>query len=468
VSAPAETAPASPGTSLRQPRGLYLLFGVEMWERFSFYGMRAILALYAANATTGLGWSKAAASRLMGIYGFAAYALPVAGGYLADRWLGTHRSMVIGGAIIALGHFCLAIPGLPTFFLGLSLVALGTGFFKANASTMVGQLYAQGDGRRDGAYTIFYMGVNVGAFFGQIVCGSFAESPRFGWHWGFGAAGVGMVLGLALYVWLRPRYLAGIGDRPTAAAAAARATAERAARAEAARSARSVPLTKDERDRLVALLVIIAFSIPFWMAFEQAASSMNFFAEERTNRVIGGFTVPAAWFQSINSGVLIATAPLFAALWTWLARRGREPSTPAKMTAAMALVGLGFVFMVVGALRSDHGALVSPFWLFAAYSFHTFGELCLSPIGLSFVSKLAPAKFVSLLMGVWFFATAISEFLAGQLASLIDQIERGELFHLLGGQADFYLVFVISSAATGLALAALTPWLRRRVHGRDV
>jgi POT family proton-dependent oligopeptide transporter len=454
VSAPAESE--APRSSLRQPRGLYLLFGVEMWERFSFYGMRAILALFAADAARGgLGWSKAAASRLMGIYGFAVYALPLAGGYAADRWLGTHRSMVIGGAFIAAGHFCLAVPTLPMFFLGLGLVALGTGFFKANASTMVGQLYEQGDGRRDGAYTIFYMGVNVGAFFGQIVCGSFAESDRFGWHWGFAAAGVGMVLGLILYVWLRPRYLGGIGDRP-AAAPRARAAAP------------ATPLTREERDRLVALLVIIAFSIPFWMAFEQAASSMNFFAEERTRRLVWGFKIPATWFQSINSAVLIATAPLFAALWTGLARRGKEPSTPAKMTAAMGLVGVGFVFMVLGALGSDRGALVSPLWLVAAYSFHTFGELCLSPIGLSFVSKLAPAKFMSMLMGVWFFATAISEFLAGQLASLIDKIERGELFHVFGGQADFFLVFVVSSLLTGVALAALTPWLKRRMHGRDV
>jgi POT family proton-dependent oligopeptide transporter len=389
----------------------------------------------------------------MGIYGFAVYALPLAGGYAADRWLGTHRSMVIGGAIIAAGHFCLAVPSQPMFFLGLGLVALGTGFFKANASTMVGQLYEQGDGRRDGAYTIFYMGVNVGAFFGQIVCGSFAESDRFGWHWGFAAAGVGMVLGLILYVWLRPRYLGGIGERPAPRARAA---------------APATPLTREERDRLVALLVIIAFSIPFWMAFEQAASSMNFFAEERTQRLLWGFKIPAAWFQSINSAVLIATAPLFAALWTGLARRGKEPSTPAKMTAAMVLVGIGFVFMVLGALGSDRGALVSPLWLVAAYSFHTFGELCLSPIGLSFVSKLAPAKFMSLLMGVWFFATAISEFLAGQLASLVDKIERGELFHILGGQADFFLVFVATSLLTGVLLAALTPWLKRRMHGRDV
>jgi POT family proton-dependent oligopeptide transporter len=455
VSAPADGTVPAPRSSLRQPPGLYLLFGVEMWERFSFYGMRAILALFAADAARGgLGWSKSAASRLMGIYGFAVYALPLAGGYAADRWLGTHRSLIIGGMIIAAGHFCLAVPSLPMFFLGLGLVALGTGFFKANASTMVGQLYEQGDGRRDGAYTIFYMGVNVGAFFGQIVCGSFADSDRYGWHWGFAAAGVGMVLGLVMYVWLRPRYLTGIGDRPAA----------RVARAEAP----AAPLTREERDRLVALLVVIAFSIPFWMAFEQAASSMNFFAEERTQRLVAGFRIPSAWFQSINSAVLIATAPLFAGLWTGLARRGKEPSTPAKMTAAMVLMAAGFVFMVLGALRSDHGALVSPMWLFAAYSFHTFGELCLSPIGLSFVSKLAPARFMSLLMGVWYFATAISEFLAGQLASLIEKIERGELFHILGGQADFFLVFVVSSLLTGVALAALTPWLKRRMHGRDV
>ena len=451
-----EVQPAPAGPPLRQPPGLYLLFSVEMWERFSFYGMRAILALFAADAARGgLGWSKASASRLVGIYGFAVYALPLAGGYAADRWLGTHRSLVIGAVIIAAGHFCLAFPSLPTFFLGLGLVALGTGFFKANASTMVGQLYDKGDGRRDGAYTIFYMGINVGAFFGQIICGSFAESDRWGWHWGFGAAGVGMVLGLVLYVWLRPRYLAGVGERPAVA---------RVRQA----SAPAGPLSRDERDCLIALLVIIAFSIPFWMAFEQAASSMNFFAVERTNRMLGGFKIPATWFQSVNSAVLIGTAPLFAALWTGLARRGREPSTPAKMTAAMFLMGLGFVFMVLGALGSDRGALVSPLWLVAAYTFHTFGELCLSPIGLSFVSKLAPVKFVSLLMGVWFFATAISEFLAGQLASLVDRIARGELFHVLGGQADFFLVFVASSWLTGLALLALTPWLKGRMHGRDV
>ena len=390
----------------------------------------------------------------MGTYGFMAYALPVLGGWLADRFLGTHRALVIGAFIIAAGHFVLAIPAMPTFFIGLGLVAIGTGLFKVNASTMVGQLYQQGDRRRDAGFTIFYMGVNAGAFFGQIVCGYFATSPRWGWHWGFGAAGVGMLLGLGTYLALRRKYLAGIGELPNRVLAGKEAPA-------------STPLTREERDRLIALLVVFAFTILFWMGFEQTASSMNFFAANRTDRVVFGFEVPAPWFQSVNPGVLMLAAPLFAALWTWLARRGREPSTPAKMAVALVLMSSGFVFMVLGARRGAGGALVSPWWLILAYTFHTFGELCLSPIGLSFVTKLAPVKMVALLMGLWFFATAIAEFLAGQLAALTDKIGRGEIFSLLGGQADFYLVLVVAPLVAGGLLFALTPWLRRRMHGRD-
>jgi POT family proton-dependent oligopeptide transporter len=458
TSGPIVEAPSPSPARVRQPRGLYLLFTVEMWERFSFYGMRAIFVLFVADsARGGLGWSKAAASQLFGLYGFVAYALPVLGGYLADRFIGTHRSMVIGALILALGHFCMAMPTTPTFFLGASLVMIGTGFFKVNASTMVGQLYEPNDPRRDGGFTIFYMGVNVGATLGQVVCGYFGESARWGWHYGFGAAGVGMLLGLAFYLRLRPKYLRGIGDPPRRAPASIEVKAATPA----------APLTRDERDRVVALLIVIACTIPFWMAFEQAGSSMNFFADERTNRLVLGFRIPASWFQSVNSTVLILSAPLFAALWTALARRGREPSTPIKMAVALVMMGVGFVFMVAGARRSDGGALVSPLWLVAAYSFHTFGELCLSPIGLSFVTKLAPLKYASLLMGVWFGGTAISELLAGQAASLTDRVAKGELFHLLGGQADFFLIFVISSFATAVVLVALAPWLRRRVHGRD-
>ena len=448
-------AAGAPAPKQRQPPGIFLLFGVEMWERFSFYGMKAFLVLFAADAARGgLGWSEASASRLMGTYGFMAYALPVLGGWLADRFLGTHRALVIGAFVIAAGHFVLAIPAVPTFFLGLALVAIGTGLFKVNASTMVGQLYQQGDRRRDAGFTIFYMGVNMGAFFGQIVCGYLATSPRFGWHWGFGAAGVGMLLGLGTYLALRRRYLAGIGEVPNRAIAAKDAPV-------------NAPLTREERDRLTALLVVFAFTILFWMGFEQTASSMNFFAQNRTDRVVGGFEIPAPWFQSVNPGVLMLAAPFFAALWTWLARRGREPSTPAKMALGLALMSIGFVFMVLGARSGAGGALVSPWWLIAAYTFHTFGELCLSPIGLSFVTKLAPVKMVALLMGLWFFATAIAEFLAGQLAALTDKIGRGEIFSLLGGQADFYLVLVVVPLAAGGLLFALTPWLGRRMHGRD-
>jgi proton-dependent oligopeptide transporter, POT family len=454
VSAPGE-ALAAPAPDQRQPRGIYLLFGVEMWERFSFYGMKAFLVLFAADATRGgLGWSEASASRLMGWYGFMAYALPVFGGYLADRFLGTHRALVLGAFVVAAGHFVLAVPAVPTFFIGLALVAIGTGLFKVNASTMVGQLYQPGDRRRDAGFTIFYMGVNVGAFFGQIVCGYFATSPRWGWHWGFGSAGVGMLLGLSFYLALRRRYLAGVGEIPNRAVAAKETPVNAA-------------LTREERDRLTALLVVFAFTIVFWMSFEQTASSMNFFANKRIDRTISGFEVPAPWFQSINPAVLMLTAPLFAALWTALARRGREPSTPAKMSAALVLVAVGFVFLVLGARRGADGALVSPWWLILAYVFHTFGELCLSPIGLSFVTKLAPVKMVALLMGMWFFATAIAEFLAGQLAALTDKISRGEVFRLFGGQADFFLVLVVVPLMAAAGLAALTPWLRRRMHGRD-
>ena len=431
----------------RQPPGIFLLFGVEMWERFSFYGMKAFLVLFAADsARGGLGWSEASASRLMGTYGFLAYGLPVLGGLLADRLVGTHRALVIGACIIAAGHFMLAVPAVPTFFVGLALVAIGTGFFKANASTMVGQLYQQGDRRRDAGFTIFYMGVNVGAFLGQTVCGYLAESPRWGWHWGFGAAGVGMLLGLGTYVALRRRYLAGIGDAPKRVAAGADRPP-------------TVPLTREERDRLIVLLVVFVFTIVFWAGFEQTATSLNFFAQNRTDRMFGSFQVPASWFQSVNPVVLVLAAPLFAALWTALARRDRQPSTPAKMALALVLMATGFLFMVFAARAGSGGALVSPWWLVAAYSFHTFGELCLSPIGLSFVSKLAPPKMVGLLMGLWYLATAIAELVAGQLAALKDSFST---------PASFFLLWVVVPVIAAGALLALTPWLRRRMHGSDV
>jgi POT family proton-dependent oligopeptide transporter len=461
-----EPDPTAGAVRIKQPPGLFLLFGVEMWERFSFYGMRAMLVLFVADtATGGMGWSKEAADRLFGWYGFGAYSLPLAGGYVADRFLGTHRSMVIGACVIAAGHFCLAIPAPAAFFVGLALVAIGTGFFKPNVSTMVGQLYGERDPRRDGGFTIFYMGINVGGLLGPLVCAYLGESPRWGWHYGFAAAGVGMILGLGMYLFLRARYLPGIGLAPDRTRAAGPVAASTSVLPSAARPAR---LTRAERDCLIFLVVIMAFSIPFWTAFEQTGSSMNFFAAERTRRTIFGHPFPAGWLQSVNSAVLLTTAPIFAWMWTALARRGREPSTPVKVGAAMFMLALGFVFMVSAARASDGGALVSPFWLIATYTFHTFGELWMSPVGLSMVTKLAPLKFASLLMGLWFFATAIAEFLAGHLAALTDRVARGELFHVFGGQADFFLIFVISSTVSGILLLALAPALKRLAHGRDV
>jgi proton-dependent oligopeptide transporter, POT family len=448
--------PASPSTMSStegHPKGLYLLFGVEMWERFSYYGMRAILVLFLVSTAGGFGWSKEDASQLYGWYTGLVYLAPLIGGYLADRFLGTHRSLLIGGAVIAAGHFCLAFPSRATFFIGLGLIIIGTGLFKPNVSTMVGQLYAPGDRRRDAGFTIFYMGINLGAFLGQIVCGGFADSPRFGWHWGFGAAGVGMVLGLIMYVAFRPKYLAGIGDKPNAEAAGRTATP-------------SAPLQIEERHRVYALFSLYFFSIFFWMAFEQAGSSMNFFAQERTQRFIGGFEVPAPFFQSINPLVIILFAPLFANLWTWLGRRRIEPSTPVKMGLGLLLLGAGFVFMVIGARLSDGGVKVSPVWLVLAYTLHTFGELCVSPVGLSMVTKLAPAKFASLLMGGWFLSSFFANVAGGFVAGTIERVERGEIFRLLGGQADFFLIFVASSAVAGTLLLLLSPVIKRLMHGR--
>jgi POT family proton-dependent oligopeptide transporter len=440
----------------RQPPGLYLLFGVEMWERFSYYGMRAFLTLFLISTAGGFGWSKADASHLYGWYTGLVYLTPLLGGYLADRVMGTHRAIVLGSLIIASGHFCLAVPSRPTFFLGLALIILGTGFHKSNISTMVGQLFKQGDSRRDRAFTIFYMGINLGALLGPWVCGSLAESVRFGWHWGFAAAGVGMVIGTITYVVLKRRLLGDIGDVPAA----------RREPAAGAREARG-PLTREEKDRIAAIAILAFFNIFFWCAFEQAGSSMNFFAFERTDRMIFGlFEFKTSWFQAVNPACILIFGPLFALLWKRLADHGREPSTPVKFVLALVLMAAGFAILVVGARISDTGVKAHYLFLFAAYAFHTWGELCLSPVGLSMVTKLAPARFASLLMGIWFLSFFASDLLAGRLAGMVEQVEKGEVFRLLGGQADFFLIFVIVPLVGAALLLPLVRTLNRLMHGR--
>ncbi len=439
---------------MRQPRGLYLLASVEMWERFSFYGMRAFLVLFLTSKVGGFGWSKADAGLLYGWYTGLVYLTPLLGGYLADRVLGTHRAILIGSFIIAAGHFCLAFPGKTMFFLGLALIVLGTGFHKSNISTMVGQLYKQGDARRDSAFTIFHMGINVGAMLGPWVCGGLAQSPRYGWHWGFASAGVFMVIGTINYIALKRRWLGDIGDRP----------ASREKQGEGL--AGEQRLTREEIDRVMAIVLLGIFNIAFWCAYEQTGSSLNFFAAERTDLHMLGFDVPASAFQSVNPFVILTCAPLFAWMWPRLAARGKEPRTATKFVFGLLLVSAGFVVMLLAAKLSEGGNKVSPVWLFATYTLHTWGELCLYPVGLSMVTKLAPPKYASLMMGMWFGSFFIADLLAGVLSGQVEKVERGELFQIFGGQADFFFIFVLVPAFAALVLMGLRGKITQLMHGR--
>ncbi len=422
------------------PPGLYLLFFVEMWERFSYYGMRSLLVLYLIGDR---GWADDRAYSLYGTYTSLVYVTPLIGGWLADRLLGTQRSLVIGGLIIALGHFALAFSGLglETFYLGLALIIIGTGFFKPNVSTIVGQLYGENDPRRDAGFTTFYMGINLGALLGTLICGYLGE--RVGWHWGFGSAGIGMVCGMIGFVTFRSRYLAEVGAAPSRTATDVASHAQ--------------PLTYEERQRITVLFIAAFFVILFWAAFEQAGSSMNVFALRHTDRMIGAFEVPTSWFLSINPAVIIIFAPLFASFWLKLGTKGKEPHTIVKMGLGLILLGCGFGLMALGGRSADAGVLVSPLYLATAYLVITWGELCFSPVGLSLVTKLAPLKFASLLMGTWFLANAAANKLAGVLAAMTDDV---------GSLTAFYSIFVVSSVAAGLLLLLLAPTLQRMTHGR--
>jgi POT family proton-dependent oligopeptide transporter len=451
---------AAPSSTERLPKGVYLLCGVEMWERFSYYGMRAFLVLFLISHDGGWGWSKQQAATLYGFYTGGVYLASLLGGYLSDRFLGTHRAVLLGSALIASGHVCLAVPARSTFFVGLVLVILGTGCHKPNVSTMVGQLFRGGDDRRDSAFTIFFMGINIGALLGPLVCGTLAESEGLGWHWGFASAGVGMVFGTTLYVLLRRRYLGDVGrwqgphGEPLLAAAAGPRGASRAA------------LSRDEKSRITVIAILALFQVLFFIAFEQAGSSLTFFAKERTDRFFFGGEIKTSYFQAINSLGIVVFGPVFAALWLNLAARGREASTPIKFAGGLALMAASFAVMVVAAWFSDRGVRVSPLWLLATYILQTWAELCVSPVGLALVSKLAPPRFASLLMGAWFVSLAIGNLSAGLLAGQVEKIERGEFFRLLGGQADFFLLVFSIAIAAAVALFFLAPRIGRLAHGR--
>jgi proton-dependent oligopeptide transporter, POT family len=494
---------------LGHPRGLGLLFVVEMWERFSYYGMRAFLVLYLVKA---LKWPDAEATSLYGTYTSLVYLTPLIGGYLADRLIGTRRSLVVGAVVIALGHFCLAFDSMVMFYAGLALIIVGTGFFKSNAATMVGQIYRPGDSRRDAGFTIYYMGVNAGAFLGPAVCGALAQ--QVGWHWGFAAAGVGMVVGLLVYLYFREKYLPGIGVSAEGIAAARAARAEGhgtegaraivhgligaavgAAIAYLLSGAAWYPIllgvavgvafavtvfgsNGEERKRVLGIFLTAFFVVFFWTAYEQAGSSMNLFADRFTAMPsLFGWTMPSSWFQSFNPVLIILLAPLFAGLWVALGRRGKEPSTAIKMVLGLFLLGVGFLFLVEGGRRADAGALASPVWLSLAYLFHTFGELCLSPVGLSYVSRLAPARYASLLMGAWYLANTIANKLSGALAGLTPTpgVERAEAASGLAGylqrvtatNAGFFSLFVVIGLVGGALMLLAVPLIHRLTASVD-
>ncbi|CCN72000.1 peptide MFS transporter [Vibrio nigripulchritudo] len=433
------------------PKGLFLLFSTELWERFSYYAMRAILVLFLTDTTLngGLGWTNQDALQLYGTYTGLVYITPLIGGWLADNFLGQRRSLLMGGVLMALGQFALALPDnalllseTHALYLGLALIIAGNGLFKPNISTMVGDLYQEGDNRRDGAFTIFYMGINIGGLLAGLVSGS--VTGTYGWKAGFLAAGIGMVISLLLQLGFAHRWLGNIGIEP-------------AAKKHAVTTQSSQPLTKEEKDRMKVIMVMGLFVVVFWAGFEQAGGLMNVYSQQYTDRMVGGFEVPAAWFQSLNPFFIITLAPILAALWIKMGKN--EPNSPIKFALALFFLALGFLCMVGAALEQggDPSAKTSMLWLIGAFFFHTLGELCLSPIGLSMVTKLAPLRLASLIMGVWFGFNAIANYVAGYIGSHVGDFGALAIF---GGIA-------VTATLSGLLLILCSNQLIIWMHGAE-
>jgi proton-dependent oligopeptide transporter, POT family len=480
---------------LGHPRGLATLFFTEMWERFSYYGMRALLVLFMVEQIEagGLGYSDRTATAIYGIYTAFAFLICLPGGWIADRLWGAQRAIWVGGIVIAAGHFVLAVPGVTTFFLGLILVCAGTGLLKPNVSAVVGDLYSADDPRRDSGFTIFYMGINIGAAAGPLVCGWLATQS---WHYGFAAAGVGMLAGLVQFRLMR----AGLGNAGLAPAsppsrrltvtawsvvacvlalallllaagvngwivldapALARGTALALVGAAVAYFAYvflTGKLTRVERNRVLVIVVLVIACAIFWAGYEQAGSSLNLFAERFTVRSFAGFEIPASWFQSLNPTFIILLAPLYAMFWIWLARRHLEPAAPAKFAVGLIILGLGFAIMIGAAALVAQGRQVWPTWLVFTYLFHTMGELALSPVGLSAMTKLAPRRFVGQMMGMWFMCTALGNALAGVIAGTFDVEALAEWPWL-------YTQIVLLTVGAGVALLVFAKPLRRLMGG---
>jgi proton-dependent oligopeptide transporter, POT family len=430
------------------PRGLSTLFFTEMWERFSYYGMRAFLILYMVAPVTagGLGFADAKAASIYGTYTGSVWGATIAGGLIADKLLGQFRTVLLGGIVIAIGHFTLAFKSLPSFYGGLLLIVIGTGLLKPNVSTLVGSLYPRDDTRRDAGFSVFYMGINLGAFLGPIIAGYLAQ--RVNWHMGFAAAGFGMVFGVVQYVLGRDRLTSGIarlGQHPQ------RATAETSAAARTAET--SSGLSRDEWKRIGAIVIFFLAAVLFWGAYEQAGSTLNLFADRYTRLDLAGFTFPSSWFQSVQPIFVILLAPVFG--WLWLRLGRHEPSVPAKFAWGLLLMGLSFAVLIpAGAMASSGGIRVSPWWLIVSYFISELGELCISPVGLSAVTKLAPLRIVGLMMGVWFLSNAFGNKLAGWAAGFFSSMPLNTLFGY---------VTVVLAVSAGVMFALVKPSKRLMV-----
>ncbi|GAB3962419.1 peptide MFS transporter [Streptomyces sparsus] len=478
------TAPSGGKTFFGHPRGMATLFMTEMWERFSWYGMRALLVLYLYTAVVdgGLGIDETTAVAIYGVYNAVVYMAAMPGGWVADRLWGARKAVLVGGVVIAAGHFTLAVPHPAVFFVGLGLIAVGTGLLKPNISAMVGHLYeGQSSARRDAGFTLFYMAINIGALAAPLIVGYLGENVD--WHLGFAVAGVGMTLAVVQYV-LGSRHLGEAGLVPAdPASPAERRTALRRVLLWAGVAAaallldvalgtfdvehlvnvlavlgvvvpvgyfvvmfRSPQLTAAERPKVVAFMWFFVTAVLFWMIYDQSGSLLNIFAKEKTDRGIGGWEFPASWLQSVNPAYVIILAPLFATLWVKLAQRQREPSTPVKFGLAMLLIGGSFALMGLAgaAASSSETGRVTVMWLLGVYLVQTVGEMCLSPVGLSLSTKLAPKQFVSQIMGLWFLAVATGNALNGWATRLNEPL----------GDAVYYSMWAVVAVAAGLAFIA--------------
>jgi POT family proton-dependent oligopeptide transporter len=494
------------------PAGLSTLFFTEMWERFSFYGIRPLLILFmtAALADGGFGFERTEASAIVGIYASSVYLSSLPGGWVADRLLGLRRAIFWGAVLITCGHLSIGLSGFAQskvpFFVGLILIVLGTGLLKPNISAIVGDLYPEGGARRDAGFSVFYMGINLGAFAGQIVTGSLGE--KIGWHWGFGAAGVGMLLGLINYTLRAKPTLGPLGVEPSRDPDPAKQ------RRDERRGWTSVvvglavlalvvilaavgaihldpkviganllyvlvgvavlyfavlfaigKLTGSEKRRMIVIFVLFIFASIFWAAFEQAPTSLNLFAKDFTNRTFFGWEVPALWYQSINSLFIIICAPLFGALWLWMAKHDMELSSPSKFALGLLLAGIGFALMIPAAnavVRSGGTLKVSSWWLTISYFFQTLGELSLSPVGLSSMTKLSPRKYVGQMMGIWFLAASVGNLIAGLVGGNVDP----EKLEVMPG-LFMWTTIALVGAAVAIGLLVI-PIRRMMVDVKDV